>query len=267
MKIRTSSKMKWLSLALLAGLTSCAIAEEPVARYEIGWDDGDGDYQNGRWHTVPKLIQGTSTIHFTNQGVKSEVQTGADGIQVFKTEIETLDADLLAFTELSSSGRHYVVKGEARWENLSGWVDIAMGVSNSNYAGTVGAASTADGKNKWTGTHEWQPFSLACDLPPATRPAGSTEPNQFIAEMGLKRSGIGVLYIRNLRLEVYGKDFSAAAHGPASLIKSFSVTSFGSGLGAGVLCCLAGVHFHATRRKTNHERELRRIASLDVPQN
>jgi hypothetical protein len=261
MNTRTSSRMKWLSLALLAGLTSCAIAEESVARYEIGWDDGDGDSQNGRWHAVPKLIEGTSTIHFTNQGVKSEVQVGADGIQVFKTEIVTEDGDLLAFDEFSNSTRHYVVEGEARWENVNGQVSIAMGVSNSNYAGTVGIASTPDGKDKWEWTQDWKPFRLACDLQPAFHSA-----NRFMAEMGLKRRGTGILYLRNLRLEVYGKDLPAA-HDPGRMLGSFNFTSFGSGLAAGILGCLLVVRFYATRRKANHERELRRIASLDVPQN
>ncbi len=259
MKKPMRAKTKWLCLALLAGLTAAArAADVPLAAYEIGWDDGDGDAHNGQWHTVPRIVAGPSTIHFQNNGVKSQVQAGPDGVQVFKTNIDTVNADLLAFTEPSSSSRHYMVTGEVRWENIVGHVSLTMGVANSNYAGTVGVASTPDGNKNWTGTHDWQPFTLDCNMPPAT---GGQTPNQFIAEMGVKSSGTGVLSVRNLRLWVYG---ASPLPGPAQPAH-FNPRSFSLGLAAGIVMCLLGVRLQTMRRKSSHERELRRIASIDSP--
>ena len=247
-----------LTWVFWAAITSCVFAKEPIAIYEIGWD---GDAYAG-WHTVPKLIEGASTIQFTNQGITSEVQVGNNGEQVFKTEIATETRDLLSFTEFSSSFREYVVKGEARCENLDGQVSIAMGVSNSNYAGTVSRAVITKGKDERQGAQDWQSFTLACDLSPAIRPSGAAEPNRFIAEMGLKRSGTGTLYLRNMRLEVYERD-SPSGQNPAR--EKFSLDSFVAGFGVGVAGCLIYFRFRIARRRLTGERELRRIASLDVP--
>jgi hypothetical protein len=262
MRTHTFLKIKLLACALLAGSGSCIMAEEPVAVYQIGWDDGDGDNQNGQWHTVPKLVQGSSTIEFTNQGFKSEVQSDAGGGQVLKIETGAEQGDMLSFTETCSSSRRYVVTGEARCENVSGRATIAMGLANSNYAGTVGTAATTDGKSKWwQGTEDWRSFSIQCALPSAIRPQGATEASRFIAEVDLKRSGAGTLYLRNLRLDVYGDDLSTAHEGAHSG-EHFSLASFQAGLGVGILACLGYLRI----RRINHERQMRRIVSLDVPQ-
>jgi hypothetical protein len=273
MKTRACLKMKWLTLAFLAGLTSGVLAEDPIAVYEIGWDNGDGGSQNGEWHTVPKLIQGNSTLQLSNQQVKSAVQAGTDGMQVFSTEVDGGDADLIAFTEPTNSTRRYVLKGEARCENVNGQVLVTMGVANSNYAGNVAKASTPDGSDKWEGTRDWQSFTLVCDAPPpAMPPPGTTTPNHFIAELGLKRTGTGTFYLRNLRFEVYGKDLTSATTpaNPATpataprLFESLTVASFGAGLGVGVLSCLIFLRFYEAHRRSNHEKELRRMASVDA---
>jgi hypothetical protein len=269
MKTRTSLKIKRLTLALLFGLTTCGIAEEPIAVYELGWDDGDGGKLNGQWHTVPKLIQGNSTIQFSNKQVTSEVQAETGGAQVLKTGVDGADVGLLAFTELSNAKRRYVLKGEARCEVVNGFVSITIGVANSNYAGNVAKASMADGRDKWTGTQDWQSFALLVDAPPpAIPPAGTTTPNQFIAELGLKQDGSGTFYLRNLRLEVYGKDLPTPTEAeiiPPHSFERVNLNSFTAGIGIGVLGCFVVLRFCEARRRGNHEKELRRIASLDAP--
>jgi hypothetical protein len=255
---------KVLSLALLFAVFGAAKSQVPD-----GQNLGDLHWHASAEKSPPELsLSGDGPMDSdAHQFLAFSVHyTGTSSLQQRLFYIPRLDVSLI-------TTHHYAITGEVSYENVSPGSYLEMwsyfaspgpgypeGAYFSRTLGNGGPMGRLDGTSTWR--EFWLPFDST----------GTTSKLDHL-EMNLHLTGPGTVHLRSLKLMQYPNGPAAADTPTAASLAlsnqgpSWAALIIGAGLLVGIAGCglsvAAAFYLLQRKKREQHERELRRMASLD----
>jgi len=269
MKVRALLTILLLGFLVCLGLGFVAVYEgqQPRVLCEVAWEaphNKSGLTASWFEHRPRQVIsRALSSSGGALPDLSAELVHDPDGTEALKTiwKGSTALGDEIVFLHAQrlTPGVRYAFVGEIRRENTES--DCRIGMNSLSFSGStvndeVREAHIADQTFfDVPQNSNWQPFALLVD-------ESKLDFNYAAFAVTLSLGGPNAVYLRNLKFVQYSNGANPLNANP-SLIR---ISQFDGWIGGGlalVLIGLGSVVFLVMHRRSRHERELRRIASLD----